>query len=182
LDQVSLGTWGQPGVSAEGKTWGFAPHTAHNSLVLDLTFAEYLEAELHAPSVSRRAAALQKLRERVREQVRPDCPGWEVQKSVSRTDAKGKVVKTKVWSRERPRGHFTNYKTEAAIGVSPKEFMQVHTLYLLKLSRCYYYCCCYYYFIEERRILIFSSVQANQSETRSVFSFLTSSPPCVIMF
>jgi serine/threonine protein kinase len=124
LDEVSLGTWGQPGVSAEGKTWGFAPHTAHNSLVLDFKFAEFLEAELHAPSVSRRAAALEQLRTRVREQVRPDCPGWEAQKPISRTDARGQFVRTKVWGRTRPRGNFTNLKTEGAIGVSPKEFME----------------------------------------------------------
>jgi hypothetical protein len=34
LKEVTLGTWGQLGVSSEGRSWGFAPHTAHNSLVL----------------------------------------------------------------------------------------------------------------------------------------------------
>ena len=34
LEEVSLGTWGPLGVFSDGRTWGFALHTAHNSLVL----------------------------------------------------------------------------------------------------------------------------------------------------
>ena len=54
LNEVSLGTAKvQPGVSAESRTWGFAPHTAHNSLVLGLNFAERLEADLQVRRTSR---------------------------------------------------------------------------------------------------------------------------------
>ena len=77
LREVSLGTWGQPGVSADAPNWGFAPHTAHNSLVLDLAFATRLERDLQAPNLGVREKALRDLRARVREQVSPQAPGWD---------------------------------------------------------------------------------------------------------
>jgi hypothetical protein len=48
-------------------------------------------------------------------QVRPDCADWVEEKSVART-VNGQRIKTKVWSRLRPRGNFTNLKTEGRVG------------------------------------------------------------------
>jgi hypothetical protein len=46
-------------------------------------------------------------------QVNPNNPDWVAEKSVTRT-VNGQRIKTKVWSRLRPRGTFTNLKTEGA--------------------------------------------------------------------
>ena len=119
LREVSLGTAANSGVGT-GKDWGFAPHTAHNSLVLDLVFAQRLERDLQATAdLATRAAALKALRDRVRAEVHPQSPGWD---SMKTTTING--TRSRVWTRARPRGDFTNLKTEGAINVSPEEFLR----------------------------------------------------------
>jgi hypothetical protein len=52
-----------------GCKWSFAPHTAHNSYVLDIALAEEIERAVAGPSIEARKMAIDKLRSRVREQA-----------------------------------------------------------------------------------------------------------------
>jgi hypothetical protein len=53
----------------KGRRWRFAPHTAHNSLVLDAALVHELESAMAGPSGDdgAKACAILKLRERVRQ-------------------------------------------------------------------------------------------------------------------
>ena len=99
-----------------GCKWSFAPHTAHNSYVLDVALTEEIERAVAGASVEARARAISKLRERVREQAVPDAPDWQLRQS---TDVNG--VDVCVYERVRPRGDFKNVKMTGKVAESPKD-------------------------------------------------------------
>mmetsp|Transcript_24624 Transcript_24624/g.45883 ORF Transcript_24624/g.45883 Transcript_24624/m.45883 type:complete len:1104 (+) Transcript_24624:65-3376(+) len=102
-----------------GCKWSFAPHTAHNSYVLDIALTEEIERAVAGASVEARARAISKLRERVREQAVPDAPDWQLRQS---TEVNG--VDVNVYERVRPRGDFKNVKMTGKIAESPRECIQ----------------------------------------------------------
>jgi serine/threonine protein kinase len=99
-----------------GCKWSFAPHTAHNSYVLDIALTEEIERAVAGASVEARMRAISKLRERVREQAVPDAPDWQLRQS---TEVNG--VDVNVYERVRPRGDFKNVKMTGKIAESPQE-------------------------------------------------------------
>jgi hypothetical protein len=102
-----------------GCKWSFAPHTAHNSYVLDIALAEEIERAVAGASVEARILAVSKLRQRIREQASSEAPDWNLDQSTE-------VNKTQinVYSRTRPRGDFKNAKLTAMIGSSPKDVIR----------------------------------------------------------
>ena len=99
-----------------GCKWSFAPHTAHNSYVLDVSLADEIERAVAGASVEARALAISKLRQRVREQAAPDAPDWKLSQS---TEVNGILIN--VYNRPRPRGDFKNVKMTGKIRESPKD-------------------------------------------------------------
>lgn len=102
-----------------GCKWSFAPHTAHNSYVLDIALAEEVERAVAGASIEARVLAISKLRQRVREQASSEAPDWILDQS---TEVNKTLVN--VYSRKRPRGDFKNAKLTAMIGNSPKEVIK----------------------------------------------------------
>lgn len=109
-----------------GCKWSIAPHTAHNSYILDISLAEELERAVSGASVEARARAVNKLRDRVREQGLPDAPNWNLISTNTTTAVavgNGKSAKqsnavsvvTNVYERTRPRGDFSNIKMTTSI-------------------------------------------------------------------
>jgi hypothetical protein len=99
-----------------GCKWSFAPHTAHNSYVLDIALAEEIERAVAGASVEARALAISKLRQRVREQASVDAPDWNL---VQSSEVNG--VNICVYNRSRPRGDLQNTKMTGKIAESPRE-------------------------------------------------------------
>jgi hypothetical protein len=133
-----------------GCKWSFAPHTAHNSYVLDIGLAEEIEravagmCALHSyflsfffvslpsffsllspslsflgASIEARLHAIQKLRNRVREQAEPDAPNWDLIQSQS---INGAIIN--VFQRKRPRGDWKNIKLTGVVAESPIGFIK----------------------------------------------------------
>lgn len=91
--------------------WEFAPHTAHNSLALDIGLAEDLRAGVPT-------ARLQELRRNVRRVVSREALGW----TRTRVLANGAVVSRR--ARE-PRGLFHTVRTDGIVkGVTADEFQR----------------------------------------------------------
>lgn len=99
-----------------GCKWSFAPHTAHNSYVLDISLAEEIERAVAGASVEARALAISKLRQRVREQASLEAPDWNL---VQSSEVNG--VNICVYNRTRPRGDLQNTKMTGKIAESPRE-------------------------------------------------------------
>lgn len=102
-----------------GCKWSFAPHTAHNSYVLDIGLAEELERAVAGASVEARLHALKKLRARVKEQAEPDAPDWLLSQSTEVNN-----TKISVFQRKRPRGDWMNVKMTGMAGESPVGFIK----------------------------------------------------------
>jgi len=106
-----------------GCKWSIAPHTAHNSFVLDISLAEDLERAVSGASVEARARAIQTLRNRVIEQADPSAPDWKILSSSSMGEGE-KTINTHVYERTRPRGDFKNIKmTTTVTDHSPRSFV-----------------------------------------------------------
>jgi hypothetical protein len=101
-----------------GCKFSFAPHTAHNSFILDVALAEEIERAIAGASVEARAHAIGKLRARVKEQAEQDAPDWVLTQS---SEVNSTLVS--VFERKRPRGDFKNVKINGMIGESPKGFI-----------------------------------------------------------
>ena len=82
-----------------GCKFSFAPHTAHNSLILDLSLAEDIEAAVASADTDTRLRTFEKLRSRVVEVVSEKASGWYLTQSVNVND-----TKLTVYSRDRPWG------------------------------------------------------------------------------
>ena len=101
-----------------GCKFSFAPHTAHNSYILDIALAEEIERAVAGASVEARARAIGKLRARVREQAEQDAPDWVLAQS---TEVNNTLVS--VYERKRPRGDFKNVKINGMVAETPKGFI-----------------------------------------------------------
>jgi hypothetical protein len=99
-----------------GCKWSFAPHTAHNSYVLDIALAEEIERAVAGASIEARALAISKLRQRVREQASTEAPDWNL---IQTSEVNG--VNISVYNRSRPRGDLQNTKMTGKIAESPRE-------------------------------------------------------------
>lgn len=102
-----------------GCKWSFSPHTAHNSYVLDISLAEEIERAVAGASVEARALAINKLRNRIREQAENDAPNWDMTQT---TDVNGTMIN--IYQRKRPRGDFKNVKMTGVVGDSPIGFIK----------------------------------------------------------
>jgi hypothetical protein len=78
LDQTNAGNGGRMSLGHGGCKWSFAPHTVHNSYIMDIGLAEEIERAVAGASLESRAAAINKLRSRVREQAEGSAPNWEL--------------------------------------------------------------------------------------------------------
>ena len=76
LSQSNAGNGADIHLGQGGCKFSFAPHTAHNSFVLDVSLAEELERVVAGASIEARANTFAKLRARVREQASPDAENW----------------------------------------------------------------------------------------------------------
>lgn len=83
-----------------GCRWSFAPHTAHNSYVLDIALAEEIERAVAGASIEARTLAINKLRNRIREQASPDALNWDLSQT---TEVNNTLIS--VYHRKRPRGN-----------------------------------------------------------------------------
>lgn len=102
-----------------GCKWSFAPHTAHNSYVLDIGLAEEIERAVAGYSIESRSLAINKLRSRVREQAEPDAPNWELYQTTNVNN-----TQISVFQRKRPRGDWKNVKMTGVIAESPLGFIK----------------------------------------------------------
>jgi hypothetical protein len=78
-----------------GCKFSFAPHTAHNSYVLDIALAEEVERAVAGASIESRARAFAKLRARVREEAENDSPDWVLSQSTEVSLLLGLISRTK---------------------------------------------------------------------------------------
>jgi hypothetical protein len=101
-----------------GCKFSFAPHTAHNSFIMDISLAEEIERAVAGASIEARARAIGKLRARVKEQAEQDAPDWILTTS---TEVNNTLVT--VFERKRPRGDFKNVKINGMVGETPKGFI-----------------------------------------------------------
>lgn len=102
-----------------GCKWSFAPHTAHNSYVLDISLAEEIERAVAGASVESRVRAISKLRARVREQASSAAPDWVPSQTIT-----GKDGPMNIYTRKRPRGDFHNVKITGTVNESSKDFIK----------------------------------------------------------
>ncbi len=102
-----------------GCKFSFAPHTAHNSYVMDIGLAEEIERAVAGPSIEARAMAINKLRSRVREQAEADAPNWDL---VQTTNVNNSIIN--VFQRKRPRGDWKNVKMTGAVAETPIGFIK----------------------------------------------------------
>jgi hypothetical protein len=100
-----------------GCKFNIAPHTAHNSFVLNIALAEELERAVAGASVESRVHAIGKLRQRVMQEASPSAPNWDLTESTTVND-----TPLNTYRRKRPRGNFDNVKMTSTVGVSPKDF------------------------------------------------------------
>eukprot|EP00981_Chlorochromonas_danica_P009639 scaffold2798_cov160-Ochromonas_danica.AAC.8 len=100
LDQSNAGNGSGVSLGHGGCKWSFAPHTAHNSYILDIGLAEELERAVAGASVESRAIAINKLRSRVN----------------------GTMIS--VYQRKRPRGDWKNVKMTGIVAENPKGFVR----------------------------------------------------------
>ncbi|KAJ1439754.1 hypothetical protein B484DRAFT_167621 [Ochromonadaceae sp. CCMP2298] len=101
-----------------GCKWSFAPHTAHNSYILDVGLAEEIERAVAGASVEARLHAFRQLRQRVREQAE-EGGGWMLSQSTEVNN-----TKVSVYQRKRPRGDWANVKMTGMAGETPVGFIQ----------------------------------------------------------
>ena len=99
----------------------FAPHTAHNSLVLSLKFAREIEKafSLNGTSKQKRNAILE-LRQRVRREASKSSPNWQLRSE--RRGLDGEQIR--VYRKSHIRGDFTTTKTCGTIEISPIDFLE----------------------------------------------------------
>jgi hypothetical protein len=102
-----------------GCRWSFAPHTAHNSYVMDIGLAEEIERAVAGASIEARAHAINKLRSRIREQAEPDAPNWDLFQT---QNVNGAIIS--VYQRKRPRGDWKNVKITGVVAESPAGFIR----------------------------------------------------------
>lgn len=118
LSQTNAGNGADIHLGQSGCKFSFAPHTAHNSFVLDVALAEELERVVAGASIEARANTFAKLRERVREQASPDAENWVLCQSTEFNK-----VSVNVYERIRPRGDFKNVRMTGVVGQTPKSFI-----------------------------------------------------------
>jgi hypothetical protein len=118
LAASSAGNGDRVYLGQRGSKFSFAPHTAHNSYILDIALAEEIERAVAGANVEARAVAFEKLRARVREQALAGAPDWVLEES---SEVNETLVS--VYSRLRPRGDFKNAKITGMVGTSPKNFI-----------------------------------------------------------
>ena len=113
-----------PPQQQRSELWEFAPHTAHNSLALDVALAEdvvqacraWKDGEDSSDEILR--SKLRELRRNVRRVLGKDALGW----TKARTSASGAVVSRR--SRE-PRGGFYTVRTDGVVnGTTPAQFQR----------------------------------------------------------
>jgi hypothetical protein len=107
----------RPILGQNGNKWTFCPHTAHNSYILDIGLAEEIERVCSESSVSERAKAFERLRERVREEFSEDAPNWILSQS---QEVENSTIS--VFHRKKPRGDFKNLKMTGVVGSGPKQW------------------------------------------------------------
>lgn len=119
LAQVNAGNGSANALGHGGCKWSFAPHTAHNSYVLDIGLAEEIERAVAGASIEARAHAINKLRSRIREQAEPDAPNWDL---IQTQTVNGAVIN--VFQRKRPRGDWKNIKITGVVAETPAGFIR----------------------------------------------------------
>lgn len=129
LDQANAGNGSGVTLGHGGCKFSFAPHTAHNSYVLDIGLAEEIERAVAGASIESRALAINKLRGRVREQAEPNAPNWEL---IQTTQVNGAMIN--VFQRKRPRGDWKNVKM-TGMTIIPFCLVLIKLTYLFR-------CCC----------------------------------------
>jgi serine/threonine protein kinase len=102
-----------------GCKFSFAPHTVHNSFILDIALAEEVERAVAGASVEARSLAIFKLRSRVKEQAEVDAPNWDLNQTIS---VNGTQIS--VFTRTRPRGDWKNIKMTGIVAESPVNFVR----------------------------------------------------------
>lgn len=102
-----------------GCKFSFAPHTAHNSYVLDIALAEEVERAVAGASVESRAHAFAKLRARIREEAANDGSDW-----ILTQHTEVNQVSLNVYERARPKGDFKNVRLTGLVAQSPKSFVE----------------------------------------------------------
>lgn len=119
LDQANAGNGSGVRFGHGGCKFSFAPHTAHNSYVLDIGLAEEIERAVAGASIESRTVAINKLRSRVREQAEPNAPNWEL---IQANQVNGTTIN--VFQRTRPRGDWKNIKMTGVVAETPKGFIR----------------------------------------------------------
>lgn len=102
-----------------GCKFSFAPHTVHNSFIIDIALAEEVERAVAGASIEARSLAISKLRSRVREQAEVDAPNWDLNQTIS---VNGNQIS--VFTRSRPRGDWKNVKMTGVVADSPVNFIR----------------------------------------------------------
>ena len=119
LAQANAGNGSGVTLGHGGCKWSFAPHTAHNSYVLDIGLAEEIERAVAGASIEARAHAINKLRSRIREQAEPEAPNWDL---IQTQTVNGALIS--VFQRKRPRGDWKNIKITGVVAESPLGFVR----------------------------------------------------------
>lgn len=102
-----------------GCKFSFAPHTAHNSYVLDIALAEEVERAVAGASIESRAHAFAKLRARIREEAANDASDW-----ILTQHTEVNQVPLNVYERARPKGDFKNVRMTGLVPQNPKCFVE----------------------------------------------------------
>lgn len=100
-----------------GCKFSFAPHTCHNSLILDLSLAEEIESAVAQGDMATRKITFEKLRARVKECVTQGAAGWDLTQSITVSD-----VPMNVFSKQRPWG-IQNTRMDGTLAESPQTFV-----------------------------------------------------------
>ena len=116
--QPSRGGHGPAGPRVDANEWSFAPHTAHNSLVLDLRLARQLEQEASLTGADGPPRSLRLLRRRV-ERAFESMEGWDFERRVRIGPS---TVTTH--TRRKPRGDFTRRRMCTTIDAPASTFVR----------------------------------------------------------
>jgi len=101
-----------------GCKFSFAPHTSHNSPILDLSLAEEIEKGVAQGDMVTRKVTFEKLRSRVREAITQGSTGWDLTQSISVND-----TPMNVYRRDRPWGAL-NTRMTGRLAESPIRFIE----------------------------------------------------------